>query len=69
MDTSPTHKRGDTFHSDFFMAWDPIVHELWEKNCLDKMLNCSTGDLGNGQRIKQSWEANWTANPRLVSLN
>lgn len=68
MDTSPTHKRGDTFHSDFFMAWDPIVHEIWEKNCLDKMLNCSAGDLGNGQQIKQSWEASWTANPRLVSL-
>lgn len=66
MDGSSGHKRGDTFHADFFMAWDPMVHELWEKNCLDKMLNCSTGDLGNGQMIKQSWEATWTANPRLV---
>ncbi len=69
LDTSPTHKRGDTFHADFFMAWDPIVHELWEKNCIDKLLNCSGGDLGNGQRLKQSWEASWTANPRLVSLS
>lgn len=69
LDTSPTHKRGDTFHADFFMAWDPIVHDLWEKNCLDKMLNCSTGELGNGQQIKQSWEASWTASPRLVSLS
>lgn len=69
MDTSPTHKRGDTFHADFFMAWDPIVHDLWEKNCLDKMLNCSTGDLGNGQRIKQSWEERWTASPRLVNVS
>lgn len=68
MDTSPRHKRGDTFHADFFMAWDPLVHELWEKNCLDKMLNCSSGDLGNGQRIKQSWEASWTATPRLASM-
>lgn len=69
LDTSPAHKRGDTFHADFFMAWDPMVHDLWEKNCLDKMLNCSSGDLGNGQRLKQSWEASWTANPRLVSLS
>lgn len=68
MDTSPTHKRGDTFHADFFMAWDPTVHDMWEKNCIDKMLNCSGGDLGNGQRLKQSWEASWTASPRLVSL-
>lgn len=66
MDTSPGHKRGDTFHADFFMAWDPIVHDAWEKNCIDKLLNCSAGDLGNGQRIKQSWAHSWTANPRLV---
>lgn len=69
LDTSPTHKRGDTFHADFFMAWDPIVHGLWEKNCIDKMLNCSAGDLGNGQQIKQSGQASWTANPRLVSIS
>lgn len=68
MDTSPTHKRGDTFHADFFMAWDPTVHDMWEKNCIDKMLNCSGGDLGNGHRLKQSWEASWTASPRLVGL-
>ncbi|MFN3620000.1 MAG: DUF1996 domain-containing protein [Sphingorhabdus sp.] len=66
MDTSPGHKRGDTFHADFFMAWDPIVHDAWEKNCIDKLLNCSAGDLGNGKQIKQSWPHSWTANPRLV---
>lgn len=68
MDTSPGHKRGDTFHADFFMAWDPIVHDMWEKNCIDKMLNCSAGDLGNGKKIKQTWSQSWTANPRLVAL-
>ena len=68
MDTSPGHKRGDTFHADFFMAWDPVVHDMWEKNCIDKMLNCSAGDLGNGKQIKQSWPFSWTANPRLVAL-
>lgn len=66
MDTSPGHKRGDTFHADFFMAWDPIVHDVWEKNCIDKLLSCSAGDLGNGKQIKQSWAHSWTANPRLV---
>ena len=68
MDTSPGHKRGDTFHADFFMAWDPVVHDMWEKNCIDKMLNCSAGDLGNGKQIKQSWPHSWTANPRLVNV-
>ena len=68
MDTSPGHKRGDTFHADFFMAWDPVVHDMWEKNCLDKMLNCSAGDLGNGKQLKQSWTHSWTASPRLVDI-
>lgn len=68
MDTSPGHKRGDTFHADFFMAWDPEIHDMWEKNCLDKMLSCSGGDLGNGKAIKQTWPLSWTANPRLVDL-
>ena len=68
MDTSPGHRRGDTFHSDFYMAWDPIVHDMWEKNCIDKMLNCSAGDLGNGKQIKQSWTHSWTAVPRLVNI-
>lgn len=68
MDTSAGHKRGDTFHADFFMAWDPVVHDLWEKNCIDKMLNCSAGDLGNGRQIKQTWPHSWTASPRLVAI-
>ena len=68
MDTSLGHKRGDTFHADFFMAWDPIIHDMWEKNCIDKMLNCSAGVLGNGKKIKQSWAHSWTASPRLVDL-
>lgn len=68
MDTSPGHKRGDTFHADFFMAWDPVVHDMWEKNCLDKMLNCSAGDLGNGKQLKQSWAHSWSASPRLVDI-
>ena len=68
MDTSPGHKRGDTFHADFFMAWDPVVHDMWEKNCLDKMLNCSAGDVGNGKQLKQSWAHSWTASPRLVEI-
>ena len=66
MDTSPTHKRGDTFHTDFFMAWDPTVHDIWEENCLNKMLNCSAGVLGNGQAIKGPWPPSWNATPRVV---
>jgi hypothetical protein len=59
---------GSTFHADWFGAWDPTVQATWTENCIDKMLNCSAGDLGNGQRIRQTWPFSWTANPRLVPI-
>jgi len=62
----PTLPRGTTFHADFWMAWDPTVHQMWEDNCLDKKLNCSGGQLGNGKEMKQFAGFTWLANPRLV---
>lgn len=59
---------GSTFHADFFMAWDPTVKKLWHDNCIDKLLNCSAGELGNGQQIRQAWPFAWSANPRLVPV-
>ena len=43
---------GTTFHADYFEAWDPAVKAMWTQNCIDKMLNCSGGDLGNGEQLK-----------------
>lgn len=62
----PELPHGSTFHADFFMAWDPTVHDMWESNCIDKMLNCSAGVLGNGWMMKQFDGFSWYANPRLV---
>lgn len=59
---------GSTFHADWFGAWDPTVQATWTENCIDKLLNCSAGDLGNGTRIRQSWPFSWNANPRLVPI-
>jgi hypothetical protein len=64
----PNLPRGSTFHADFWMAWDPTVHQMWEDNCLDKKLNCSAGDLGNGWQLKQFAGFTWNANPRLVPV-
>jgi hypothetical protein len=64
----PKAKPGQTFHADFVMAWDPTVHAIWERHCLDKMLNCSAGVLGNGQTIKGPWPPSWTASPRLIPV-
>lgn len=48
-----TKPRGWSFHVDYGpAAWDPIVKSYWENGCLDRMLNCSGGDLGNGLQLK-----------------
>lgn len=67
-DMFPNLPHGTTFHADFWMAWDPFVHQIWEDNCLDKKLNCSGGQLGNGQEMKQFSGFTWKANPRLVPV-
>jgi hypothetical protein len=43
---------GTTFHADYFEAWDPAVKAMWTEGCINKMLNCSAGDLGNGRQLK-----------------
>jgi len=65
---NPGGKRGATFHADFMMAWDPEVKKTWHENCIDMLLSCSGGDLGNGQQLKQMWPLSWLANPRLIPI-
>jgi hypothetical protein len=68
MDTRPEHKRGDTFHTDFWMAWDPAIHDIWENNCLNLLLSCSGNNLGNGSQLKQVWPLTFVANPHTVAV-
>jgi hypothetical protein len=49
---APGQPKGHTFHADFFMAWDPTVHDMWWQNCINKLLNCSGGQLGNDKGLK-----------------
>lgn len=59
---------GTTFHADWFGAWDDDVLKNWTDHCIDKMLNCSDGNLGNGQAmIKNDLHRNKNA-PRLVAV-
>jgi hypothetical protein len=67
-DMRPDLPNGSTFHADFFMAWDPVIKQMWHDNCINKMLNCSAGDLGNGKMMKQPATFSWTASPRLVPI-
>ena len=45
---------GYSFHADWFGAWNDEALDAWQDNCIDKMLNCSDGDLGNGRIMKRN---------------
>lgn len=68
---APTKPHGYTIHGDFFMAWDPTVHGLWEDNCLNLMLNCSGGNTGDGHIILNADHPpyGWTNPTHLVPLS
>jgi Domain of unknown function (DUF1996)/Calx-beta domain len=47
----PELPAGSTFHVDFFMNWEPGIKTMWTDACIDKLLNCSGGNLGNGRQL------------------
>ena len=57
---------GTTFHADWFGAWDNGVEAQWMDNCINRLLNCSGGDFGNGRQMKQGAYTSYIASPRLV---
>ncbi len=59
---------GSSFHADWFGAWDDTVMKMWTDNCINKLLNCSGGDLGNGKQLKMYSGFKWTASPRIVDM-
>lgn len=61
----PELPAGSTLHSDWFGAWDNPTEAIWMDNCINKRLNCSGGDLGNGKQIDGAWVRKRTG-PRLV---
>jgi hypothetical protein len=48
----PAMPAGSTFHADWFGAWDDQIMQIWTEHCIDKLLNCSGADLGNGKQMK-----------------
>lgn len=44
-------KPGETLHADYEELWDARAKAMWVGNCVDKGLNCSGGDLGNGKQL------------------
>lgn len=44
---------GTSLHADWFGAWEDSVLDIWTTYCINKTLNCSGGDVGDGQQLKQ----------------
>jgi hypothetical protein len=61
-------KPGTTFRATWFGAWDNQVEGMWMQNCINKKLNCSSGNVGNGKAIRAGSGYVTTASPRLVPL-
>lgn len=60
---------GASFHSDYFEAWEDIIRDRWEAACIDKLLNCSDGNLGDGSILARGPHyPQPKANPRLVPI-
>jgi hypothetical protein len=66
---APGQPAGYTFHADWFGAWDPAAMTAWMDHCIDQMLNCSGGNLGNGTAMQPTTGFSWTAIPRLVPIS
>lgn len=47
----PGAKPGSTLHADYIEAWVSTAKKMWMDNCIEKALNCSGGDLGNGRQL------------------
>lgn len=69
-DIFPGLKRGKALHGDAFFAWERVAHQAFHANCIDKLLNCSGGDLGNGSQLKGASRPSygWTNPTRLVPV-
>jgi hypothetical protein len=59
---------GSTIHADWFGAWEDSILDLWTENCIDKLLSCNSGDLGNGQQIKTLAGYNYGARTVLADI-
>ena len=48
-----TMANGSSFHSDWFGGWDRDTINLWVSKCINGLLDCQDGQLGNGERLRK----------------
>lgn len=47
----PGDAPGSMAHADYMMAWNDEVHERWMAACINKLLTCADGNLGDGAKM------------------
>lgn len=68
---APNDAPGSTLHGDYFEGWDPATKAEWTDNCIDKLLSCQGGNLGDGFVLKGAQVPPWgwhTAPERLIPV-
>ena len=60
---------GSTLHMDYWEAWSPVVKNLWQTNCINGHLSCSTGNVGDGRQIRGMQQVGAVPNHELVPLS
>ena len=51
MPDGPEWDNGASFHADWFGGWDPDIQQVWTEHCINGLLNCSGGQLGDGNKL------------------
>jgi hypothetical protein len=44
-------KPGETLHGDYMEQWVGAAKQMWTEHCINRGLDCSGGDLGNGLQL------------------
>jgi hypothetical protein len=48
----PGDAPGSMAHADYMMAWNDQTMDRWMSACINKLLTCSDGDLGDGSQMR-----------------
>jgi hypothetical protein len=60
---------GSTGHADYWEAWDRPTFTAIEANALEKLLNCSDGQIGDGRQLKRPSGFTFDQTPTRIALS
>ncbi len=66
---NPSRPAGWSIHFDYWEGWHQPHRLMFEANCIQKQLNCSGGDLGNGLQLRGAAQPYYMGKPGWVHPN